>query len=58
VTAFNCPFGEISSEVVTFRQGCSGRVQLRSRLKESSESQEPENLTSRGAREIFALPGF
>jgi hypothetical protein len=23
VTAFNCPFGETSPEVVTFRQGCS-----------------------------------
>jgi len=54
VTAFNCPFGEISSEVVTFRQGCSSREQPSSRLKESSEMCQLENLTSLRVRVTFA----
>jgi hypothetical protein len=53
VTAFNSPFGAISSEVVTFRQGCSWREQLKRKLKESKARHHPEDLAKQIADEIF-----
>src|SRR5580700_7496974 len=57
VTAFNWPFGEISSEVVTFRQGWSWREQLRRRLKKTKERYRPEILLNPPRPAVFA-PAF